>query len=310
MQLIVDIRTQQKTIIQRINLSFLAFLKHFVVAGQGHMPSLKKILKMKGAFRYFIDFLNINSFKDSSFSVPSAAIYDPTAMNQFSNLAGKAIADFLVKEIDRANMTFNYEAAMKKQKMPIKGQRPDLYCHTNSGFIAVEAKGLKSKSVSGKKMNEYKKQAQSGALPKKASIASVAYNIYEEINVKYYDPEDDSGEYPELFKQLTIDYYRGVKEYIDKLFKMKDVRKNGIDYYNLALYYPDEWHYKHHRWCCPFYPSYVPYCCRTFTILVDKRIEKFAESGFGNDTRLERYEENNTCYIDSDGLGIMAGLNP
>jgi hypothetical protein len=72
---------------------------------------------------------------------------DPTEKGQFSNLVGKAIADFLSKRIDHSLFTVNYEAAMRLKdiSLSISGKqirRPDLPAFVPNATFAIEAKGF------------------------------------------------------------------------------------------------------------------------------------------------------------------------
>jgi len=84
---------------QTYNLTRLAFAKHLAIAGQGFAPRLYKLLKTIGVFFHYGYYLQRQSFYNSRFSQPPTALSDPTEKGQFSNLAGKAIADFLSKKL-------------------------------------------------------------------------------------------------------------------------------------------------------------------------------------------------------------------
>ncbi|MEJ0104733.1 MAG: hypothetical protein WDO19_20220 [Bacteroidota bacterium] len=92
----------------------LAFAKHLAVAGQGYAPKPQKILRTIGMLFHYSYYMQRTAFNNNRFSEPPMGWSDPTEKGQFSTLAGKAIADFLSKRIDRSLYTVNYEAAMRQ----------------------------------------------------------------------------------------------------------------------------------------------------------------------------------------------------
>jgi hypothetical protein len=135
-----------------IDLPWLALIKHMAIAGQGHIPSIRKFRRILGMFFRYADYINYNSFQNSSFSQPPNYLLDPTEKAQFSNMVGKAIADFLSKRINNAKITLNYEAAMRLNGILISGKRPDMLGINSSDIFSIESKGLSASSVDGKKM--------------------------------------------------------------------------------------------------------------------------------------------------------------
>ncbi len=114
----------------------LAFAKHMAIAGQRYAPVPQKLMRTIAMFLHYSFYLKRQEFYNNKFSVPPTQLYDPTEKGQFSNLAGKAIADFLSKRIDRSLYTVNYEAAMKLLNMPLNVGRPDLIAYTTNSTFA------------------------------------------------------------------------------------------------------------------------------------------------------------------------------
>lgn len=284
---------------QKIRMPWLAFIKHMAISGQGFVPSIKKFKRMLGMFFVYSDYLRYSDFQKSKFSKPPKILYDPTSTGQFSNIAGKAIADFLVKRLDNAKITFNYEAALRQKGLPINGTRPDLLCVNSSDIFSAEAKGRSKGHVSNTEMNSYKRQAQSGSLFVKFSVASISYNLYNQVEVKYYDPKNDDFEYDkELVKNLSIKYYKGIKELLnEEIFDIKREFINNRNYYKVSL--------SPHKFFdfYPLYPFFIKYSGR-ISILIDNRIASFVENGL-DDFEMEQYFSNENIYIDSDGIGLI-----
>ncbi len=149
------------------------------------------------------------------FHLPYPIEHDPTERNYLSNRLGKAIADYLCKDIYKAKYTHSYEGAMYAAGHPLIGERPDFYCDTGTQTFAVEAKGFTVTSVSDNKMMEHKAQSTSGPLLVNFSVASVAYDLYRNPKVKFYDPPSDDARYDKnLNLMLRTTYYRSILEFI------------------------------------------------------------------------------------------------
>lgn len=133
---------------------------------------------------------------------------DPTERNYLSNRLGRAIADYLSKDIYKAKYTHSYECAMVAAGIPLTGKRPDFYCDTGTQAFAVEAKGFSVPSVSDNAMETHKTQSASGPILVNFTVASVAFNLYNQPKVKFYDPPSDNLTYNEdLNRLLRAQYY-------------------------------------------------------------------------------------------------------
>ncbi len=136
---------------------------------------------------------------------------DPTLKAHFSNLAGRAFADFLGREIEQAWVTFSYEGMLLQSGTQVIGARPDLLAVNPFRVVALEAKGYAKRSVSATEMELHKQQAQKGTLTRHSSAASVAYALYDRVRVNYLDPEDDhTTPEPESTRRQLRDYFDGV----------------------------------------------------------------------------------------------------
>jgi len=179
----------------------LAFAKHLAVAGQGYAPSPKKLMRTIAMFLHYHFYLQRQDFYSNKFSIPPVQLYDPTEKGQFSNLAGKAIADFLSKRIDGSLYTVNYEAAMKLRNMPLNVGRPDLIAYTTNSSFAIEAKGYSGGCGN---ITTHKNQSTTGGIPVNFTVACVSYNLYNRVKCKYHDPYNDNIQFDfEELKELT-----------------------------------------------------------------------------------------------------------
>jgi hypothetical protein len=219
---------------QTHRLTRLAFAKHFGIAGQGYAPRPQKLIRTIAMFFHYSYYLQRQAFNNDRFSEPPLQLSDPTEKGQFSNLAGKAIADFLSKRIGQSILTVNYEAAMRTHNPPIpitvngrQVRRPDLLAFTedSSTRFAIEAKGF-SKNSSGN-MNTHKNQSRTGGIRVNYTIASVAYDLYGQVKCKYHDPNNDNIPYDNnLLKELSKDYYGGLSEFLNEKFFNMIVRND------------------------------------------------------------------------------------
>lgn len=141
MNIQVEYKDTAGTISQRqYSLTRLAFAKHLAMAGQGYSFSPRNLLRAVGMFFHYSYYLRGDDFRNNRFSRPPNALSDPTEQGQFSNLAGKAIADFLSKQIDKSLFTINYEAAMRAKNLRIKGKRPDLIAYSGNPCLPLNRK--------------------------------------------------------------------------------------------------------------------------------------------------------------------------
>lgn len=267
-----------------------ALIKHLGFAGMGFNPSINNYAKGIGAILLFHDHISLKNRNLIGFKEPTLDIYDPTTKGQFSNLLGKAIADFLSKKIYQAHCTFNYESIMSKQGLVILGSRPDLYCvnYTKSKQFAVEAKGLSRASVSNPYMKKVKKQSKTGPLSVHFSVASVAYNIYKDLHINFHDPVN-----PEILfnteqnLQLIKEYYAGILEIINIINPRERTNHFGEEFYVIPILNNE----------LRLWEGVMP------KLLVTTKINQILESGripdsFGN------IESSDQVYIDRDGIGI------
>lgn len=301
--------SNQKTHNRDIVISLLAFIKHMGIAGQGYAPKLNKIQRVIGMFFVFRSYLRRNEFYgQNKFSEPPIRFSDPTEKAQFSNLAGKSIADYLSKKIDNSILTVNYEAAMRLKGFPIKGSRPDLIAFTNNKTFAIESKGFDSSSSGN--MSNHKSQSQAGPIPVNYTIASVSYNLYSKVKCNYHDPVNPETEYDEsLLKQLSKEYYSGIKEYYDeRYFERNEIEVKGEKFYELEVFTPRflrSLGFDRYPWIWPEIEFMLFHRLR-FKLIIPKNIEYLAENGINRETKpfLIGESESNYLYIDNDRVGL------
>jgi len=281
------------------NISKLGLVKHMAIAGQRHAPSSHKILKTIGMFFQFGYYLQSNSLKNDKFSLPPNYLYDPTEKGQFSNIAGKAIADFLAKKIDNAIHTVNYEAAMKMKGMPITGSRPDLLAFTNKSTFAIEAKGYSRSSVNN--MVDHKIQSTTGGIPVNFTVASVSYNLYHKVKCKYYDPYNDNIKFDnELFAKVTKKYYSGFIDFLE-FGNYKEVKHNNEEFYEVDLFSPYFMNMHQDVFFRNFMYDVLHYQLK---IILPKNIEEYAKEGLNTNIEPFLYDGDKRIYIDNDRIGL------
>jgi hypothetical protein len=265
-------------------------LKHLAIAGQHYLPTLQEYIRIAGIFLRFIEYLDKTALSNSSFSEPPAIRRDPTEKAEFSTLVGKGIADFLSKKLSKAKVTHSYEAAMTLKGLKIKGKRPDLYCFGDKFQFAVEAKGYSKAYVNSKEMLIHKNQAVSGPLPVNFSIASVSYNLFNNVSCKYHDPFVNNIEYDNrLYMELNRIYYSGIFEYLDNdLFDIEEGELEG-----------------NHCFFIDILGSLIPFCVSSserICLILQTDFKRFlrGENVFFNDTIIQ----NENYYLDTDGIGF------
>lgn len=287
----------------------LAFAKHLGIAGQGYSPRPQKLIRVIAMYLHYSHYIQRNAFDGDHFSEPPIQLSDPTEKGQFSNLAGKAIADFLSKRIDQSIFTVNYEAAMRLKKMPVMGSRPDLlaYRHNNEVF-AIEAKGY---SEGCGDMAEHKAQSQQGGIPVNFSIACVSYNLYKEVRCNYHDPFNGDIQFDEwLFRELTKKYYKGLSEFLNsEFFNYKEVQIQDETFYEVELFprFFEEFLSDDLLFYCHYYFWHKIYCHYSPTLILPVRIKEYAEAGLTSETSpflFEEDEQNHNLYIDNDRVGL------
>lgn len=277
-------------------ISYLALIKHMAIAGQGYMPKVSKVMRSIGMFLTYSGYLDRAAFEKNHFSTPKEYGYDPTDKSHFSNLVGKAIADYLSKQISGGKITFNYEAVMKKEKYKIEGERPDLICIKRDQIFAIEAKGYSKGTVSEGEMEKHKIQSQKGPIDVKFSIASVAYDIFSNVKVKYYDPINEKYEYnSSLVNGLLSQYYGGLYKYVNEnMFRIRKEKINNNLYHVIDINYCREQDFSNF---CVGGPQ--------ISLLLDTKINDFSKNGV-MDFESEQFNDENV-YIDTDGIGVIRG---
>ncbi len=314
MKLNVEIKDSNGGINRTYELSKPAFVKHSALSGcyflLNEQEFFKCIFRCIGIFFYYGYYLQKKTFDNVSFSNPKDYIYDPTEKSHFSNLAGKAIADFLSKRIDKSIFTVNYEAAMKVMGLSMKKEkRPDLLAFSKNNMFAIEAKGYSAGSITKEDMEVYVKQSQSSKISVDFCVASVSYHLYKEIKCKYHknpssDKNSNNGERQHILKELSKSYY---SEFL-KLVKEHKLYKIGKEeFYKIDLSYEYFERY--------FSELPLKICLREILnfckpkLIIPKDIEKYAEKGLTDDVAPFEFESNDNTnngniYIDNDRIGI------
>lgn len=296
---------------QTHTLSRLAFAKHLAISGQGYALHPRKLMRTLGMFLHYSYYMRTGPFNRDRFSEPPIGLSDPTEKGQFSNLAGKAIADFLSKRINRSLYTVNYEAAMRLRGMPLsiagkQVKRPDLLAFAPNATFAIEAKGF---SGGYGNMTDHKDQSQKGGIPVNYSIASVSYNLYQQVKCKYHDPFNENIPFDnQLLSDLTRNYYTGLSAFLDpKLFTYEEINIQGERFYEVSLF--DRSIEKLFRGSFPFDPFWYHDFFRFYRprLILPRNIRAYAETGITNAVRpflLEGSGQSGNIYIDNDRVGL------
>ena len=296
---------------QTHNLSQLAFAKHLAIAGQGYAPSPQKLMRTVAMFLHYSCYMQRRAFNNDRFSEPPVALSDPTEKGQFSNLAGKAIADFLSKKIDKSLYTVNYEAAMRLSGIPLSRngrqvRRPDLLAFSRSSMFAIEAKGF---SGSYGDMSKHKAQSSTGGIKVNYTVASVSYDLYNQVKCKYHDPFNNNVQFDnKLLANLTKNYYKGLSKYLDgKFFDYRELNFGGEQFFEIELSYRSFERLFAYRFPMrPFWQFEVFDFYRPRLILL-KEIRSLAETGITNEIRPFLFagnEQRDDIYIDNDRVGL------
>ncbi len=288
-------------------LTRLAFAKHLAIAGQGYAPRPQKLIRTIAMFFHYSNYIQQQAFNNDRFSEPPIQLSEPTEKGQFSNLAGKAIADFLSKRINQSVFTVNYEAAMRLRRMPLNVGRPDLLAFKQNTMFAIEAKGY---SRGHGNMAKHKAQSQTGGIPVNFTVACVSYNLYNNVSCKYHDPYYDNVPYDnELLQKLTQQYYSRLSEFLnEKFFNYREIEIQDEKFYEVELSYipfkklfPDKSLFSHFK----LYEILEFYRPR---IILPKAIRNFAEYGVTNKLKPFIFEANTeqkqNLYIDNDRIGL------
>ncbi len=149
------------------------FVEHFVMAGAGFSPTAVLLTRGIGAVAWYWDFVEPVAGGADWFGEPQPILRDPSLKAHFSNLAGRAFADFLGREIENSLVTLSYEGVLEHLDFPVEGERPDLLAVNPVRVVALEAKGYSKKSVSPVEMARHKNQARQGGTPQ-AFVGSVS----------------------------------------------------------------------------------------------------------------------------------------
>lgn len=298
---------------QTHRLTRIAFAKHMAIAGQNYAPRPQKLIRTLGMFLHYSSYLQRHALNSDRFSEPPVHLSDPTEKGQFSNLAGKAIADFLSKRIDKSIYTVNYEAAMRTHQPPIplsvKGKqvkRPDLLAFTANSIFAIEAKGFSNGSGN---INRHKKQSQTGGIPVNYTVASVSYDIYSQIKCKYHDPFNENVSYDnEKLSRLTKEYYSGLSDFLnEKYFNYRVIEIQGEKFYEIEFFFstlekifPNEFPSRTFR--------YIEFLeCISPRIILPFAIREYAQNGITKETNpfiFQSKENEYNTYIDNDRVGL------
>ncbi|HHV84539.1 MAG TPA: hypothetical protein GXX42_01805 [Petrimonas sp.] len=309
MNIIVEYKDTSGTISnQTHSLTRLAFAKHLAIAGQGYAPRPQKLIRTFAMLFHYSYYIQQQAFNNNRFSEPPIQFSDPTEKGQFSNLAGRAIADFLSKRIDQSIFTVNYEAAMRLRGMRLNVGRPDLLAYTQNAMFAIEAKGF---SGGHKNMTIHKAQSQTGGIPVNFSVACVSYNLFSNVRCKYHDPYNDNVPYDnELLKKITQRYYSGLAEFLnERYFNFREIEIQGEDFYEIELSYklfeklfPEKFPFRYF-WHFELLEYYQP------RIILPIDIRDYAKNGITNDIKPFIFETNQNqkenLYIDNDRIGLQ-----
>ncbi len=284
----------------------LAFAKHLAIAGQRYAPIPQKLMRTIAMFLHYSFYLQRQDFYSNKFSVPPDQLYDPTEKGQFSNLAGKAIADFLSKRIDASLYTVNYEAAMRLRNMPLNVGRPDLLAYTQNSMFAIEAKGS---SRGCGNMVTHKQQSRTGGIPVNFTVACVSYNLYNQVKCKYHDPHNEDTKFDsEGLKALTKIYYSGLAEFLEeKIFSHEKTEINGESFYIVDLNFRKLEKTFGREFPFPLFHYFEFFEFYGLKIILPSNIQELAKHGLSDNVKPFTFEnqKQENIYIDNDRVGLI-----
>lgn len=278
-------------------LSRIGLVKHMAVAGQNFSPALSKLMRTIGMFLNYSPYLRMEAFRNNRFSEPDILYYNGYERGVFANLVGLAISDYLSKRIDQSIFSINYEAALKIFGYSLNDQRPDLLCFTDQFLFAVESKGRTSQNPGN--MDRVKIQSQQGPMDVNFSVASVTYNLYNQVLCKYYDPINKDFLYGNnLIKQLSANYYKGLLDFLDhKNFHRRVIQVHNEDFYEIDILSDKS----------IFDLTYFKFYC-PLKLIVPFNIRELAEQGISKETKpflfIPTEDEKEKIYIDYDRIGL------
>ncbi|TPD73753.1 hypothetical protein [Flavobacterium microcysteis] len=276
------------------------------MAGQGFAPRPSKLFRTLGMALHYSYYLRRGSFYNNHFSQPPIGLSDPTEKGQFSNLAGKAIADLLSKRIDNSLLTVNYEAEMRLRGIPLVGQRPDLLAYTSSSTrFAIEAKGYTNGTGD---MTDHKIQANSGnhIIPVNFSVASVSYNIYNSIRCNYHDPFNENviiGD--DDLINISKQYYSGFAEFLDNDYFEIGQRNYGEEsFYEVGLSYRQFRKMFKDNSRFPSFMFHEIFDIYRPRLIIPVDVIEYSKFGITNQTKPFNYIQQKNLYIDNDRIGL------
>jgi len=289
----------------------LVFIKHMAMAGQGFAFNPRKLFRGLGMLLHFSQYLERNDFYNNNrFSFPARHLSDPTEKGQFSNLVGKAVADYLSRRVNGSFFTMYYEAAMRVRGIRIKGPRPDLIAFNQKSLFAIEAKGRASQNAGN--MPRHKAQAAIGHIPVNFSVASVCFNLYRRIACNYHDPYNEDVRYDDsLLRQLSKDYYEGFTGFLDQ----RNFRWRLVEVGEERFYEVDLWYNTFNRllkgedlrrifWWEPFGDRF------SIGLILPGDVAIFASEGISRELKPFTPLEESDRYIDTDRIGLFIRPSP
>jgi hypothetical protein len=203
---------------------------------------------------------------------------------------------------------------MKLQNIPLSGSRPDLLAFNpnGNGFrFAIEAKGY---SDGCRDMGTHKRQSEQGGIPVNFTVACVSFNLYRDIQCKYFDPYNDNIPFDdELFKLLTCSYYSGFSEFLDQNFtdQLNEIEYQGESFYEVPFTYrllknliPNNFLFPG-CFYCKLTESYK------LRLLLPVKIREYAKDGLPRETKPFVFDaekkESHYMYVDNDSIGLRIG---
>lgn len=284
----------------KLDITLLAFLKHFSMVARGRRTLLESIPRMVSSAILYADYIPYRSFsKAPGFNDPPDERYDQHEKGTFSGLVGKAIADFLAKRIDKAIYSVSYEAVMMKSGLPIAKQRPDLLCIVSDhNRIAVEAKGYCQRTVSNNEMKKHKAQSSSGPISVNRSIASVSFNIFEKMCVKYHDPKSGDKNNEEDTIAITKEFYTDVA----RLFRFDEGIRVAFEDRKEFVAIPVQSLLFRSSLSARFLRSFIRCPLYRVFVLLDEKVSNAART---SELPLIEYRMGDNYYVDSDGIGLL-----
>lgn len=264
-------------------ISLPEFLNSVVKSIRWNVSSTNLQLRSTGFYLYYFDYFPSNFDNSNGFVDPKI---DPTEKAHFSNVVGRAFADYLAKRLLNVSYSENYEHVTGDTGSL---SRPDLISTShNRDTFAIEAKGYTQKIGTGSILvEEAKNQAGNGTYSTTYEVASITSYIYDSLKVIFKDPNGDEKKLSkDELAESAVKYYKLIFKSlrrnsvliedlteINSLLKGRKIEElfadGGLDFSDYYTYIPTSLYIRQNK---------VLNTVAPFIVIFDKKIEDVIEN--------------------------------